>query len=103
MQIICTLLQTDNNASTSFIFLQARCCSGCQTNSVKALKVIVLNRCNSDNDGNSTRHSNDISNRAITAAAVTSSGSAWENFVQVSSNDLRDLAKQRVAAEKKAY
>jgi len=39
MQIICTLLQTDNHASTSSLnFLQAGCSSWCQTNSVKALK-----------------------------------------------------------------
>ena len=40
MQIICTLLQTDNHASTlSLNFLQARCSSWCPTNSVKALNV----------------------------------------------------------------
>jgi len=40
MQIICTLLQTDNHASTSAInFLQARWSSGRPTNSIKALKV----------------------------------------------------------------
>ena len=38
MQIICTLLQTDNNASTSPLsFLQAGCPSCRPTNSVKAL------------------------------------------------------------------
>jgi len=38
MQIICTLLQTDNHVRTSPLnFLQAGCCSWCQTNSVKAL------------------------------------------------------------------
>jgi len=35
MQIICTLLQTDNLTTQ---FLQARCPSCCLTNSVKALK-----------------------------------------------------------------
>jgi len=40
MQIICTLLHTDNHASTSPVqFLQARCSSFCPTNSVKALKA----------------------------------------------------------------
>jgi len=35
MQIICTSLQTDNNASTSPLsVLQARCSSWCPTNSV---------------------------------------------------------------------
>jgi len=39
MQIICTSLQTDNQASTSTLsFLQAGCPSCCPTNSVKALK-----------------------------------------------------------------
>jgi len=42
MQIICTLLQTDNHASTSSLqFLQARCPSCCPTNSVKALKANI--------------------------------------------------------------
>ena len=37
---ICTLLRTDNHASTSsFIFFQAGCSSGHPTNSVKALKA----------------------------------------------------------------
>jgi len=37
-QIICTLLQTDNHASTTSLnFLQAECSSWCPTNSVKAL------------------------------------------------------------------
>jgi len=40
MQIICTLLQTDNHTSTSPLkFLQARCSSCHPTNSVKALKA----------------------------------------------------------------
>jgi len=38
MQIICTLLQTDNHAGTSSLnFLQAGCSSWCRTNSDKAL------------------------------------------------------------------
>ena len=38
---VCTLLQTDNHASTPPLsFLQARCPSCCPTNSVKALKAI---------------------------------------------------------------
>ena len=43
---VCTLLQTDNHASTPpLCFLQARCPSCCPTNSVKALKAQVeLNR-----------------------------------------------------------
>jgi len=37
---VCTLLQTDNRASTSpLCFLQAGCPSCCPTNSVKALKA----------------------------------------------------------------
>ena len=37
---VCTLLQTDNHASTPPLsFLQARCPSCCPTNSVKALKA----------------------------------------------------------------
>jgi len=41
MQIICTLLQTNNPASsTPLNFLQAGCVSWCPTNSVKALKAI---------------------------------------------------------------
>jgi len=37
---VCTLLQTDNHASTSPLsFLQARCPSCCPTNSLKALKA----------------------------------------------------------------
>jgi len=40
---VCTLLQTDNNASTPPLsFLQAGCTSCRQTNSVKALKAISL-------------------------------------------------------------
>jgi len=40
---VCTLLQTDNNASTPPLgFLQAGCTSCRQTNSVKALKTISL-------------------------------------------------------------
>jgi len=40
MQIICTSLQTDNDASTSPLrFLQAGCPSCCPANSVKALKA----------------------------------------------------------------
>jgi len=40
MQIICTSLQTNNDASTSSLkFLQARCSSWHPTNSVKALKA----------------------------------------------------------------
>jgi len=43
MQIICTLIQSDNHASTSSInFLQAECSSWHPTNSVKALKVKAL-------------------------------------------------------------
>jgi len=45
MQIICTLLQTDNHASISPLgFLQARCPSCRPTNSVKALKASILHR-----------------------------------------------------------
>jgi len=41
---VCTLLQTDNHASTPpLCFLQAGCPSCCQTNSVKALKVTEIN------------------------------------------------------------
>jgi len=36
---VCTLLQTDNHASTSPLFLHARCPSCRPTNSVKALKA----------------------------------------------------------------
>jgi len=40
---VCTLLQTDNHASTSLLsFLQARCPSCRPTNSVKALKAQIL-------------------------------------------------------------
>ena len=40
---VCTLLQSDNHASTPPLsFLQAGCPSCCPTNSVKALKVILL-------------------------------------------------------------
>ena len=40
---VCTLLQTDNHASTPPLsFLQARCPSCCPTNSVKALKALVF-------------------------------------------------------------
>jgi len=40
---VCTLLQTDNNASTpSLCFLQAGCYSCHPTNSIKALKAIVI-------------------------------------------------------------
>jgi len=43
MQIICTSLQTDNQASTSPLsFLQARCPSCHPTNSVKALKAVRI-------------------------------------------------------------
>ena len=43
MQIICTSLQTDNHASTSPLnFTQARCPSCHLTNSIKALKAIVV-------------------------------------------------------------
>ena len=39
---VCTLLQTDNHTSTpSLCFLQARCPSCRQTNSVKALKAVM--------------------------------------------------------------
>jgi len=42
MQIICILLQTDDNASTSsLIFLQAGCSSWCPTNSIEALKAYI--------------------------------------------------------------
>ena len=41
---VCTLLQTDNHASTPPLsFLQARCPSCCPTNSVKALKATTEN------------------------------------------------------------
>ena len=42
MQIVCTLLQTDNHASTAslHIFLLAGCPSCCPTNSVKAQKAV---------------------------------------------------------------
>jgi len=41
VQIICTLLQTDNHTSTSSLnFLQAGCSSWCSTNSIKTLKAI---------------------------------------------------------------
>jgi len=44
MQIICTLLQTDNRASiSSQNFWQAGCSSWCPTNSVKALKASTIN------------------------------------------------------------
>jgi len=44
MQIICTLLQTNNHASTSPLsFLQAICPSCHPTNSVKALRATSLN------------------------------------------------------------
>jgi len=37
---ICSLLQTDNHTDASSLnFLQVRCSSSCQTNSVKALKA----------------------------------------------------------------
>jgi len=40
MQIVCTLIQADNHASTlSLNFLQAGCSTWCPTNSVKALKA----------------------------------------------------------------
>ena len=39
MQIICTLLQTDNHTSTPTQFLQAGCSSCHPTNSIKALKA----------------------------------------------------------------
>ena len=40
---VCTLLRTDNNASTPRLsFLQAGCPSCCPTNSIKALKAILL-------------------------------------------------------------
>jgi len=44
MQIICTSLQTDNDANTSSLnFLQAGCCSRkCPANSLKALKATKL-------------------------------------------------------------
>ena len=42
MQIICTSLQTNNQARTSSLnFSQARCCFRCPTNGVKALKQNV--------------------------------------------------------------
>jgi len=41
---VCTLLQTDNHASTpSLSFLLAGCPSFCPTNSVKALKAVQVN------------------------------------------------------------
>jgi len=43
MQMICTLLQTDNHLSNlSLNFLQAGCSAGHPTNSVKALKAIMI-------------------------------------------------------------
>jgi len=40
---VCTLLQTDNHASTPpLVFLQAGCPSCRPTNSVKALKAIIF-------------------------------------------------------------
>jgi len=48
MQITCTLLQTDNHASTSlFNFLLAGCSFWCPTNNVKALEA-------NNNDSNTT-------------------------------------------------
>jgi len=42
---VCTLLQTDNHASTPPLsFLQAGCPSYCPTNSIIALKVCILQR-----------------------------------------------------------
>jgi len=41
---VCTLIQTDNHASTPPLsFLQAGCPSCCPTNSVKALKATITN------------------------------------------------------------
>ena len=49
MQIICTLFQADNHTSTSILnFLQARCSSQCQTNSVKALKANITTHNNNN-------------------------------------------------------
>jgi len=43
MQIICTLLQTDNHASISSLnALQAVCSSWRPTNSVKALTAVII-------------------------------------------------------------
>jgi len=42
---VCTSLQTDNHASTPPLnFLQAECPSCRPTNSVKALKAIIINK-----------------------------------------------------------
>jgi len=38
---VCTLLQTDNHASTPPLFLQAGCPSCRPTNSIKALKALT--------------------------------------------------------------
>jgi len=47
---VCTLLQTDNHASTpSLTFLQARCPSCHPTNSIKALKAINVFFFNNNN------------------------------------------------------
>jgi len=44
IQIICTSLQTDNHTSTSVLnFMQTGCSSCHPTNSVKALKAVLLN------------------------------------------------------------
>jgi len=42
---VCTSLQTDNNTSTPPLsFLQAECPSCCPTNSVKAMKALVMHQ-----------------------------------------------------------
>jgi len=43
MQIICTSCHTDNHAPHHLVFLQAGCSSWCPTNSVPALKAVLLN------------------------------------------------------------
>jgi len=48
---VCTLLQIDNHASTPLLsFLQAGCPSCRPTNSVKALKAILLPSINNNNN-----------------------------------------------------
>jgi len=42
---VCTSLQTDNNTSTPLLsFLQAGCPSCCPTNSIKAMKALVMHQ-----------------------------------------------------------
>ena len=47
VQVICTLLQTDNHANTSsFNFLQAGCSSCCPYNSIKAVNELITESLN---------------------------------------------------------